>query len=93
MSNIVPTISDFGMCRPTNESLSDKAVYGVVPFVAPEVLRGGRYTQKADVYGFGMIMWEILSGEPSFIDREYDQYLILDICTKERTTRNSGVRV
>ena len=51
----------------------DKAVYGVIPFVAPEVLQGGKYTDKADIYGFGMIMWEILSGEPPLIDREYDQ--------------------
>ncbi len=80
---ISSVISDFGTCRPANQSLSDKAVYGVIPFVAPEVLRGGKYTDKADVYGFGMIMWEILSGEPPFIDREYDQYLMRDICLNQ----------
>ena len=81
--DIFSVISDFGLCRPANESATDKAVYGVIPFVAPEVLRGGKYSNAADVYGFGMIMWEILSGEPPFIDREYDQYLIRDICLKE----------
>ena len=76
-------ISDFGMSCPANESSKDKAVYGVIPFVAPEVLQGGEYTNKADVYGLGMIMWEILSGEPPFIDREYDQYLMRDICLNQ----------
>ena len=71
------------MSRPANENSADETVYGVIPFVAPEVLRGGKYTEKADVYGFGMIMWEILSGEPPFIDREYDQYLMRDICLNQ----------
>ncbi len=31
-----------------------------------------------------MFMWEVLSGEPPFIDREYDRYLIFDICNGER---------
>ncbi len=81
--SIRSVISDFGMSGPTNESSKDKAVYGVIPFVAPEVLQGGEYTNKADVYGLGMIMWEILSGEPPFIDREYDQYLMRDICLNQ----------
>src|SRR5581483_11241944 len=58
-------------------------LYGVIPFVAPEVLKGEGYTDKADVYGFGMIMWEIISGEPPFIDREYDECLMYDISMKE----------
>ena len=76
------TISDFGMSRPADDK-NEKTLYGVIPFVAPEVLRGEKFTKAADVYGFGMIMWEILSGEPPFIDREYDQILIRDICLKE----------
>ena len=30
-----------------------------------------------------MIMWKILSGEPPFIDREYDECLMFDICMNE----------
>ena len=80
---IESVISDFGMSRPADKNSNDendKTLYGVIPFVAPEVLRGEDYTKAADIYGFGMIMWELLSGEPPFIDREYDQSLIIDIC-------------
>ena len=76
------TISDFGMSRPADDK-GEKKLYGVIPFVAPEVLRGEKFTKAADIYGFGMMMWEMLSGEPPFIDREYDQSLIIDICVKE----------
>ena len=75
-------ISDFGMSRPADDR-DEKSLYGVIPFIAPEVLRGKEFTKAADIYGFGMIMWEILSGEPPFIDREYDQSLIIDICMKD----------
>ncbi|CAG8678334.1 11727_t:CDS:2, partial [Acaulospora morrowiae] len=78
------TISDFGLCRPANENSVDQSLYGVLPFVAPEVLRGGKFTKAADIYGFGMIMFEILSGEPPFIDREHDIHLALALCEGER---------
>ncbi|RIA82569.1 kinase-like domain-containing protein [Glomus cerebriforme] len=81
---ITPVISDFGLSCPANQSPEDKVLYGVLPFVAPEVLRGGEFTIAADIYGFGMLMSEIISGEAPFIGRDYDLYLALDICKGER---------
>src|SRR4051812_39968497 len=37
-------ITDLGLCKPADEK-TDKNVYGVLPYVAPEVLRGKEYTQ------------------------------------------------
>ncbi|CAB5386272.1 unnamed protein product [Rhizophagus irregularis] len=48
---ISPVISDFGLCRPAGQVSADKTLYGVLPFVAPEVLRGEEFTEKSDVYG------------------------------------------
>src|SRR5579862_1693573 len=33
-------ISDLGLCRPIKSSLKKDSIYGVIPFLAPEVLRG-----------------------------------------------------
>jgi serine/threonine protein kinase len=41
-------ITDLGLCsKPANEKSekSEKRIYGVLPYVAPEVLRGKEYTQ------------------------------------------------
>ncbi|POG73370.1 kinase-like domain-containing protein, partial [Rhizophagus irregularis DAOM 181602=DAOM 197198] len=48
--------------------------------MAPEVLRGKPYTKAADIYSFGIIMWEFTSGIPAFNDRSHDFNLSLDIC-------------
>ncbi|GBB87149.1 hypothetical protein RclHR1_01360020 [Rhizophagus clarus] len=77
-------VSDFGLCCPAGQSSEDKKLHGVLPFMAPEVLRGGEFTKAADVYGFGMLMLEIISGKVPFADRDYDLVLALDICKGER---------
>ena len=48
------------MCQPVNNGGSVKGVYGVLPFMAPEVLRGYQYTKAADIYSFGIIMNELI---------------------------------
>ena len=48
-----PFISDLGMCQPANQSTSkNEGVYGVLPYIAPEVLCGHPYTKAADIYSF-----------------------------------------
>ncbi|CAG8623426.1 24189_t:CDS:2 [Gigaspora margarita] len=72
-------ISDFGISMSENESLDDNEIYGVIPYIAPEVLKGGKFTAASDVYSLGMIIWELTCGCRPFSDRIHDEYLILDI--------------
>ncbi|CAB4408446.1 unnamed protein product [Rhizophagus irregularis] len=41
-------ISDLGLCKPVKSTLKKDDIYGVLPFMAPEVLRGKPYTQASD---------------------------------------------
>ena len=62
-------ITDLGLCQPANVKTSqneNKKIYGVLPYVAPEVLRGKEYTQASDIYGFGIIAHEICTGLPPY---------------------------
>ncbi|UZO17004.1 uncharacterized protein OCT59_008370 [Rhizophagus irregularis] len=45
-------ISDMGLCENVNNT-SEVKTYGVIPYMAPEVLRGMPYTKAADIYSFG----------------------------------------
>ncbi|GES98341.1 kinase-like domain-containing protein [Rhizophagus clarus] len=48
--------------------------------VAPEVLRGKSYTQVADIYSLGMIMYSLITGRQPFENRAHEYELALSIC-------------
>ncbi|RIA94176.1 kinase-like domain-containing protein [Glomus cerebriforme] len=76
-------ITDMGFCKPANYNELEntkKNVYGVLPYVAPEILRGNPYTKFSDIYSLGIIMYEILSELPPYYDISHDGYLALNIC-------------
>jgi serine/threonine protein kinase len=76
-----PYISDLGMCQPANkQTVKEEGVYGVLPYMAPEVLRGHQYTKSSDIYSFGIIMNEFLSEEIPYNDISHDEFLAIKIC-------------
>ena len=88
-------ISDLGLSKPIDyfqnkvNSDQNKSVYGVIPYMAPEVLRGKPYTSASDIYSFTMIMWELTSLVPPFDDRAHDFHLSL--CKGERPEIIEGI--
>src|SRR5207244_5286898 len=43
-------ITDLGLCKPANEITKEENVYGVIPYVAPEILLSNPYTRASDIY-------------------------------------------
>ena len=66
-----------------------KKIHGVLPYVAPEVLRGKTYTQAADVYSFGILACEILSGLPPYHNLPHNVFLASKICQGLRPKFNN----
>jgi serine/threonine protein kinase len=65
-----PLITDMGLCKPANYNELENAennMYGVLSYLAPEILRGQNYTKSSDVYSFGIIMYEFISESPHII--------------------------
>ncbi|PKY46592.1 kinase-like protein [Rhizophagus irregularis] len=83
-------IADFGLIGPSNEQKSDDKIYGVLPYIAPEVLNGKSYTSSSDIYSFGVIMAELSSGNPPFHDRNHDLDLASNICDGLRPEFGKG---
>ncbi|RHZ87166.1 hypothetical protein Glove_40g101 [Diversispora epigaea] len=77
-------ISDFGLSKLTEANPNNpekKKIFGVLPYIAPEVLSGDEeYTKAADVYSFGIIAYEIVTGFPPYPDIPHDKDLAMKIC-------------
>ena len=64
-------ISDLGFCGPADKPLN--CIYGNLPYIAPEVIVGKECTFASDIYSIGILMWDISSGQPPFINQHnYD---------------------
>ncbi|GES83253.1 kinase-like domain-containing protein [Rhizophagus clarus] len=72
-------ISDMGLCGEVG-NVDKTQIYGVLPYVAPEVLRRKPYNQTADIYSFGMIMYFVATGRQPFDNCAHNHHLALDIC-------------
>ncbi|XP_061984084.1 cold-responsive protein kinase 1-like isoform X3 [Populus nigra] len=62
-----PKIGDFGLAKlfPDNITHISTRIAGTTGYLAPEYALGGQLTMKADVYSFGVLILEIVSGRSS----------------------------
>ncbi|XP_057753756.1 putative serine/threonine-protein kinase [Arachis stenosperma] len=77
--NFSPKIGDFGLAKlfPDNVTHVSTRVAGTVGYLAPEYALLGQLTKKADVYSFGVLMLEIISGKSSSKAAFGDNLLVL----------------
>lgn len=61
-------IADFGIAAPdgvAGESLQDHLI-GTVNYLSPEYIERGEYDQRSDMYAFGVIAYELMTGQLPF---------------------------
>ncbi|KAF3782300.1 S-locus-specific glycoprotein S6 [Nymphaea thermarum] len=80
-SALNPRISDFGLARIFGDEqshISTNKVAGTCGYMPPEYAMEGRYSTKSDVFSFGVIVLEIVSGlkMTSFRNEEYSLNLL-----------------
>nr|CAD1832147.1 unnamed protein product [Ananas comosus var. bracteatus] len=68
----VPKVADFGLAKLLGRDFSRvlTTVRGTIGYLAPEWISGVAITAKADVYSYGMVLLEIISGRRNVVNSE-----------------------
>jgi serine/threonine protein kinase len=86
---IIAQISDFGVRRLKKQALKNnsggefKSASGklleldelAIPWMSPEMIEGGAGMQASDVFSFHVLMFEIITGSPPHIDKEFQEVI------------------
>ncbi|KAL8129630.1 hypothetical protein V2J09_018785 [Rumex salicifolius] len=66
-------VGDLGLSKVKCKTLISGGVRGTLPWMAPELLNGSSslVSEKVDVFSFGIVMWELLTGEEPYSDLHY----------------------
>ncbi|XP_044463604.1 uncharacterized protein LOC123194465 [Mangifera indica] len=66
-------VGDLGLSKVKCQTLISGGVRGTLPWMAPELLNGSSslVSEKVDVFSFGIVMWELLTGEEPYADLHY----------------------
>ncbi|CAM8888118.1 unnamed protein product [Rhodiola kirilowii] len=62
-----PKIADFGLAKLYDDKMTHIStnIAGTIGYLAPEYAMRGHLTEKADIFGFGVVALEIVSGRPN----------------------------
>ncbi|XP_038711034.1 uncharacterized protein LOC120005476 [Tripterygium wilfordii] len=76
-----PKISDFGMARifkKNEDQVNTQRIVGTYGYISPEYAMGGHISEKSDVFSFGVLLLEIISGRKntSFYQDEHSLSLL-----------------
>ncbi|ELR14073.1 protein kinase domain containing protein [Acanthamoeba castellanii str. Neff] len=63
-------VADFGFARIKEENATMTRC-GTPCWTAPEIIKGDNYSEKADVYSFGIVMWEVLTRKVPYADQTF----------------------
>ncbi|EMS49888.1 Cysteine-rich receptor-like protein kinase 19 [Triticum urartu] len=81
-----PKITDFGLSRFLDQGTSTmvtKHIIGTPRYIAPEIINKGHLSFKTDVYAFGIIIIELLTGKSMISLENWDESLDMD-CPRRR---------
>ncbi|KAJ0966040.1 hypothetical protein J5N97_027178 [Dioscorea zingiberensis] len=91
--DLCPKVSDFGMAKLMGRDISRvmTTMRGTVGYLAPEWITGLPVTPKADVYSYGMVLFELISGKRNATVHEDGQVTFFPVWATKRVVQDDVV--
>ncbi|XP_021704321.1 serine/threonine-protein kinase pelle [Aedes aegypti] len=77
-ANNEPKIGDFGLTREmavSDSSMKVSRVYGTRPYIPPEFISQRQLSTKVDSYSYGLVLYEIFTGQRVYDDKRVPKHL------------------
>ncbi|ELR25342.1 Dual specificity protein kinase shkC, putative [Acanthamoeba castellanii str. Neff] len=75
-------VADFGLAK-INASGTHRGLHGSPIYMSPEMLLGLEYDEKTDIYSFGMVLYELATGEEPFKNEFSSLQSLIDAVVKK----------
>lgn len=88
MVELIPKVADFGLSRVVAEGASHHSTrtMGTITHQAPELMRSGRLSKAADVFSFGVLMWEVFAAAHPWQDHTMGEVMTAVMVEGRRLT-------
>jgi len=63
LGDIILKLTDFGLARELQKTTHEMSAAGTYSHMPPEVIKSSTYSKASDVWSFGVLLWELLTGE------------------------------
>eukprot|EP00294_Goniomonas_avonlea_P012992 CAMPEP_0114561288 /NCGR_PEP_ID=MMETSP0114-20121206/11923_1 /TAXON_ID=31324 /ORGANISM="Goniomonas sp, Strain m" /LENGTH=662 /DNA_ID=CAMNT_0001746911 /DNA_START=20 /DNA_END=2008 /DNA_ORIENTATION=+ len=84
-------VADFGMAKDPRDGRVNLQGMGTPQWCAPEVLSSTTYNERADVFSYGVLLWEIMHLQCPYVDTGMDQAQIARaVCHRDIRPRMSS---
>ncbi|KAL7067815.1 protein kinase domain-containing protein [Cryptosporidium serpentis] len=71
--NAIVKLGDFGLAKCLTTQQFATTHVGTPYYMSPEVLSKGEYNEKSDIWSLGCCMYEVMTGEPPFYAKSYEE--------------------
>jgi len=70
-------VTDFGLARELSADTDTGSLVGTVAYLAPEVIKRGKTQTQSDIYSFGIMLFEMLTGKQPYLGTDAIQIAML----------------